>query len=442
MSGATSNQVPLSARSGELPRNQQRHNCLVFTVCQVMAFCAAPVSQVAVLHAPMIHSLGKSDTIANLPDAIVLCTLPFPVVLLWMWPTNRSLRPLLAVSYLVRAIADLGAGCLIAIAPQSYWSAALIAHAAIIGTTGGIVNMCLWELIGSGIGPKRRGRTMSVTFGFGPVFAIVASCLSQLALTGDFLGLVSTPKLPQPWGYVAIFAATGLIMGCAAFVSWIAYSDPPQHAFKRVTCSSVLADVRQFLGSRAIRIAITAFLLTSAGSSMVQSNLVLYTDDATGQPSGTFTGVQMALRFGCKSIFGFALGWMLARYRAKLPVVATTLVSLFTVGWALLVPGTWYLLCFGLLGAGELYFVYYFNYIVGCSPAERIRDNAAYTNVIVALVGLMPPFYGLISDHWGLRASFVVALGILLAAVWVTTWLPRSPTTSTSHGDGFTGAMS
>ena len=157
---------------------------------------------------------------------------------------------------------------------------------------------------------------------------------------------------------------------------------------------------------------------------MIQSNLVLYTDQATDQPSGTFTGMQMALRFGCKSVFGLALGWMLTRYHAKMPVVATTIVCALTVIWAILVPGNWYLLCFGLLGAGELYFVYYFNYIVSCSKAERVRDNTAYTTVLVAFVGLMPPVYGLISDNWGLRASFGFSLAILFAAIWLTTCLP------------------
>ncbi|MDA0661050.1 MAG: hypothetical protein O3C60_19780 [Planctomycetota bacterium] len=219
MSDKADYQRPQNAGTGELPPEQQRKNCFVFAISQILAFCAAPVSQVAVLHAPIIHSLGNSDTISNLPDAIALCTLPFPVILLWFWRSDRSLRPLLVASYLIRAIADLATGCLIAVAPPTVWTMALVAHAAVIETTGGTINMCLWELIGSGIGPDRRGRTLSITFGLGPLFAILAAGLSQLALTGDFVGLVRTTRVPHPWAYVAMFTATGLVMSLAALVT-------------------------------------------------------------------------------------------------------------------------------------------------------------------------------------------------------------------------------
>ena len=125
---------------------------------------------------------------------------------------------------------------------------------------------------------------------------------------------------------------------------------------------------------------------------------------------------------------GFVLGWMLARYQAKTPALATTLICLAGIVWALVVPGKWYLFSFGLLGAGELFYVYYLNYIVGCSAPERIRENTAYTNLIMILVSFMPLIYGWISDIEGLRASFLTALRILmLATLVVWTWLPAKP---------------
>ena len=124
---------------------------------------------------------------------------------------------------------------------------------------------------------------------------------------------------------------------------------------------------------------------------------------------------------------------MLARFQAKTPALATTLICLAGVGWALVVPGKWYLFSFGLLGAGELFYVYYLNYIVGCSAPERIRENTAYTNVIMIVVSFMPLIYGGISDNYGLRASFVLALGILVVATLIVwTLLPQRPVPS-SH---------
>ncbi len=86
---------------------------------------------------------------------------------------------------------------------------------------------------------------------------------------------------------------------------------------------------------------------------------------------------------------------MLPRHHARMPALATTVICAAGVVWALVVPGQWYLLSFGFLGAGELYYVYYLNYIVGCSEPHRIRENTAYSNVITILVSLMPqPFQG------------------------------------------------
>ncbi len=161
---------------------------------------------------------------------------------------------------------------------------------------------------------------------------------------------------------------------------------------------------------------------------MILNNLALFVCDATGELPETYTGLQLALRFGCTSLFGFALGRMLARFNAKMPALATTLICVAGVVWALVVPSKMYLFSFGLLGAGVLFYVYYLNYVVGCSHPARIRDNTAYTNVIMIAVSFMPLIYGGISDSYGLRAIFAVVQGILImATVIVATLLPRRP---------------
>jgi MFS family permease len=68
------------------------------------------------------------------------------------------------------------------------------------------------------------------------------------------------------------------------------------------------------------------------------------------------------------------------------------------------------------------------NYIIGCSAPQRMRENTAYTNLITVSIGFLPLLFGLVSDHHGLRASFAVAGGILLAALLlVAACLPRQP---------------
>lgn len=427
----TSQQSPVDVANqewGDLPEYAQQRNSLVFILNTSIGYFVAPVFYVGVLHAAILSSLGFSDTISNLPESVYMWMLPLPVMIAWFWPSTHYLRRMLVINYLVKGLAGLVAAALFFWAPPSWLATGIVAHAAVIGVTNGVTNMCLWELIGRGMTSARRGWTLGIAFGVGPLFAVLGSCASQLILSGNFLDLIHVPQVPKPWCYVLLFGVTGPAMGLAAACVFLAYLPRTATDEPGTSITGVIQGLRQYFTYRLILIAICGFLLTSAGGNMIMNNLALFVRDATGESPDRYTGLQLALRFGCKSIFGFALGWMLARFQAKTPALATTLICMAGIVWALLMPGKWYLFSFGLLGAGELFYVYYLNYVVACSPPERIRENTAYTNVIMVLVSFMPLIYGGISDRYGLRASFYVALGILMAAVWiVATLLPQRP---------------
>ena len=418
------------ADSAQLSEHAQRRNSLVFILNNAIGYFVAPVFYVGVLHAAILSSLGFSDTIANLPESVYMWMTPLPVLIAWFWPSTRHLRRMLVMTYVCKAAAGLLAAALFLVAPR-WLAVGIVVHAAVIGVTNGVANMCLWELIGRGMTPARRGWTLGITFGVGPVFAVLGSCASQLILSGNFLDLIHVTPIPKPWCYVALFGVTGPAMAVSAACVFLAHLPQESSGDSGMSVSRVMSGLRQYFTYRLIVIAIAGFLLTSAGGNMILNNLALFVRDTTGELPEAYTGVQLALRFGCKSLFGFALGWMLARFNARTPALATTLMCLAGIIWALVVPGKMYLFSFGLLGAGELFYVYYLNYIVGCSAPERIRENTAYTNVIMIAVSFMPLIYGGISDNYGLRASFVVALGILIVATAiVATMLPPRPVPS------------
>ena len=410
-----------------LSESAQRRNSLVFLLNNSISYFVAPVFYVGVLHAVVIERLGLSDTVANLPESVYMWMLPLPVFIAWLWPSTRHVKTMLVVNYAAKGLAGLAAVALFLGAPTSWLAAGLIAHAGIVGVTTGVTNMCLWEVIGRGMTPARRGWTLGITFGIGPLFAVLGSCLSQLTLTGSFLGLMHMPKMPEPWGYVVLFGITAPAMALsAAFVSLV--SLPAGAVEPRASLASMAGGLRQYFAHPPILIALGGFLLTAAGGNMILANLALYARDATGHPPDEYAGWQLALRFGSKSVAGFLLGWLVARLSPKMPAVATTAFCLVGMLWALLVPGEWYLASFCFLGAGELFYVYYLNYIVGCSRPERMKENTAYTNVISAAVGFVPLIYGGLSDRYGLRSSFVLAAGILIAALaLVTLLMPRRP---------------
>ncbi|MGE5194502.1 MAG: MFS transporter [Deltaproteobacteria bacterium] len=420
--------APPPAESDPLPDRFQQRNSLVFIVNMSLIYLVAPVFYVGVLHAAICNSLGASDTVANLPASVNLWMTPIPVFISWLWPSPLASRRILVAAYLVVGMAGGVAAASFVAAPRHWLIPVLVAHAGIVGVTVGVIQMCLWELIGRGMTTTLRGWTLSLTFGAGPVFAVLGSCASQLILSGKFLNLVEVSPIPEPWSYVLLFGVTAPAMWLAAGMVSLARLPPGSEPAPRTGGIAFAQGIRLYFTHPLILIAAFGFLCTYAGGGMIMNNLALYAREAIGEPPERYSGLQLALRFGFKSVCGFGLGWLVTRVHAKAPLVATTTICLAGVGWALLVPGKWYLLSFGLLGAGELFYVYYMNYIVSCSAPERMRENTAYTNLITVTVGFVPLMYGGISDRFGLRSSFVLAMAILIAACVVAgLFLPRQP---------------
>jgi hypothetical protein len=413
-----------------IPENRQRRNCMVFLANTALAYLVAPVLYVGVLQAAVSKSYEASDAVANLSESVALWVAPLPVLAAWLWPAPRLLRPMLAGCLVAMGAAGLAVALVFAAAPRSWAVPAMIIHAGVIGVANGVRNMCLWELIGRGMSPEWRAHTLGWTFGIGPAFAVLGSCLSQLVLSGKFLDWAPVEPVLQPWSYVILFGATCPAMWlCAALIA-LAHAPEAAERDKCVSSDRVIAGLRAYFLNPLIVAAAAGFLLTYGGT-MIMNNLSLYAREAIGKSPEQYAGLQLTLRFGLKSLAGFALGWLVTRFDAKASLLATTAMALAGLVWALLVPGPWYLLSFGLLGGGELFYVYYLNYIVGCSAPGRIRENTAYTNLLTIVVGSLPLLFGLASDRYGLRFSFALAIGVLAAAlVIIATRLPREPMTA------------
>ena len=80
------------------------------------------------------------------------------------------------------------------------------------------------------------------------------------------------------------------------------------------------------------------------------------------------------------------------------------------------------------MGAGELWGVYYPNYVVTASAKSRIRRNMSIVILLYMPQGFGPVLFGRIADGWGLRASFYAAGGVLAATLlFVQLMLPARP---------------
>ena len=115
-------------------------------------------------------------------------------------------------------------------------------------------------------------------------------------------------------------------------------------------------------------------------------------------------------------------------------MLVTALCAAAEIAWAMIVPGYWLLLGFGLLGAGELFGVYMTNYILSCSSKARTRSKMGFASLTMLPAAPAGAILGAISDYFclvytcafGFRLSFAVALGFMALVILL---IPSCPAT-------------
>ena len=409
----------------------QNRNALIYAAQISLIYLAAPALYVGFVQAGLCKHLHTSDTIANLPSTVFLAMAWAPVVVAWLFPQARLLKSTMGIAYWLMAAMGLVVAAVLVAKPSSgLIIGALIAHAAVLGAANVVANVLSWEALDRGVSPRLRGKALGLAFGWGPGFAVIGSLSAQLLLDGKLFGWVPPAWLgvAYPYSYAMLFAASGVCMALAAILaSYYRIPLPRQDVERESFNKAIIGGFKSFLGNRVLLIASIAYLLVYCGN-MVQINMSIFTHEAVGRLSEDLAGYQLTLRFAFKMVFGFFLGWILTRTNPKVPLLVTVGLQIAGVLWVLLVPGYWFMLAFGINGAGELFGVYYMNYPVQCSPKSRVRANIAFLALISTFVGLAPVLYGWISDTWSLRASFGAALALLVfTATLVYLKLPTNP---------------
>jgi MFS family permease len=418
-----------------LPHSAQTRNMLLYAFIWAMIYSASPVAYVGLLQANLLKDQHFSDTSANLPAGAALWFGPLSILVVCRFTQVRLLKPLLVFFFLLTgAMGGIVAAVLLFLTPEMVL-VALIAYGGVWGCAKGVLISCLWEVVGRGISAKRRGQAFALAFGAGPLCGVAASLAVQGIRSGSILGYPDPPleTLKYPYNYALVHAATVPIMILAAFLAsrfvvvLPEVEKPPAALF-----DSILSGFADFFSYRLILIACIAYVLVFSGHEVLQ-NISLYMKQVVGgEPS---EGNQLALRFGFKFVAGFALGWLLIKTNARTLLLITALLLLAAVVWAALAPADWLLIAFGILGAGELFGVYYPNYVLGCSPPAKMRRNMAFALLITLPVGFAPVLYGAISDifgkedkAFGYQMSFLAAMLVLVTTfILVLTLLPSQP---------------
>lgn len=421
-----------------LPVGLQVRNIVCFTGFWSLYYLSAPVLYIGLTHANLLKALGNSDTINNLPSAMYRWLSIVPVVVAWTLPRPRHLKPLALTSVSVMAAATAAvAVTLWSGASATVTTCAVIAHGAVFGAANGVLITTLWDFVRRGVATSRRGPALGLAYGIGPLFACMGALLQDALFQGRLLnGFTFGLRFPQ--NYTAMFAgAAPLMLGAAVLISLFRIPQVPEPPRDdREASADPLADLlreiraglRQFVQNRAVLMGVVLYVLVACGGDAILANVSLHAHDVLGETTET-VGQQNFLRFGFKAVAGALLGLLLARTSPRATLLATTGLLLLGMCWALTSSGWWFLLTFGLLGAGELYGAHFPNYITTASRKSFVRINLAYANVLSTLIGFASFGFGIIADAFGRIASFYAAAGMLVLALLLTVLtLPANPT--------------
>ncbi|ODT98036.1 MAG: hypothetical protein ABS79_06540 [Planctomycetes bacterium SCN 63-9] len=422
-----------------LDQRDQTRNLILFAACTGLIYLSAPIMYVGVLQASLCKRLGASDANSNLPATAYFAMTGMPVLVAWLWPSVATLKRNLVCCFgIIALILGSVAAVLLSPLPASGKVAMVVLQGAVCGATGTTAIALLWEAIGRGVAESRRGTALSLAFGGGPFLAVLGSLATQFFLPSQE-GKLSMIGLPFPTNFAVVYAITAPVMMLAAFLASrlivpLPETDLIRESFQR----GVFGGVRDFLTDRVLLTATIVTVLVYTGNT-IASNMNLYTQIALGQSPQDYAGFQNALRFSFKVVAGIFLGWLLTRTNPRAGILVTSGLYIVAQLWAMFATGTWYLLAFGIYGAGELVGVYAPNYILSTSAPSKIRRNMAITTLMMVPVAPAAYLFGTVSDRLGriygpatgFRASFatcasIMAVGALVA--WIS--LPSRPNPS------------
>lgn len=461
---------------------EQRWNLILFAVCTGIQYLAAPVLYVGITQASLCARLGSDARTSNLPATLFFAMTVMPALLAWLSPRVSSLKRNLSLCYFTSALilATLAVTLALPISDSvKVWMVVLQG-----GVSGAVMPAAvayLWEVMGRGSDESRRGIALGLAFGAGPMLAVLGS-LGQTYLLGGDLFSWHFDGLTYPTNFIILFAAGTPIMLVAAVCSQFFIIVPVEHEPRREPVWTVLGlliglplmfaavvlmhlsdhaaaptaaaisstllrnlgyasaagaalgfiyHFREILQQRVLLLATLVTLLVWAGN-VIPSNMTLYSTEALGDRPEKYAGVQNMIRFGFKMVAGTVLGWMLTRTSPRAGILATSSIYLLAQIWAMLVTGPWYLLAFGLHGAGELVGVYAPNYIVSASRRDQLRRNMAFVTMLMVPAAPFGYLYGAIVDGvkqagWtafglnstalGFRLSFLVCAALILGGI-------------------------
>lgn len=396
-----------------------RRNGRIFLFSYLLIYFAAPVGYIGVVQAALLNKLGTSATVANLPLAVYMLGQFAPPFFSWLVP-HRLEQAMISWSKCFTA-SVLAMVLLTLVLPAPPWVriGALIAQGLLQGIASSTTQVFMLQCLGRGTTLEGRARALKRTFTLGPFSAVAGSLAAQYILNPGI------PGIDYPYDFALLYLmAAPAMLGVALLAR--GYRIVPLEEEARPPFLRYLGEsARSFASSRPLLLLWFGYMLWYCAEAGL-ANLSLYTKEAMGRDPKEFSGVIMALRFGCKSAGGYLLGAIALAHGLRASVLTTTLLLVAGWVWGWVAHGYFYLFAFGLLGAGELGGTYFPNYALSLSPMTAGATNLSLVSLATPAASFAPTLHGVLTDRFGFPASFV--FGILCAATaFLLVWrIPRA----------------
>lgn len=411
MTRLTALTAPLTTITPEM----NRRNGAIFFWSTVSYYLASTVLYVGVVQAALCDRLGASAVVANLPAAISGLANILPVIVFPMIPYRLERSMVTIGNWVLTAGLVCVVASLLLPVSNSIRIATVIAQGMLTGLALSISNVYMFQCLGRGTTVEGRARALSLSYSIGPICAVAAALGTQYLLTR---------ALPYRFAFALLFLAGAPCTAGAALLSsryeLISIEETQRSNFVHFFRDAL----KSFGGNRKLVLLWLGYFLWTL-SYNAEPNISLHVRQVLGGPPQQFSGVLLFLRFGCKSLAGFAIGAIAVTRGIRGPVMAALILTGAALIWACFVPGNLYLFAFGLAGAGELAGVYFPNYAISISAPEHGASNLSLLTVAYALAGFAPVVYGALAEAHGFGLSIFSGIVPILAAIWLVSRLPR-----------------
>ena len=390
-----------------------RRNGAVYLAGYLLLYLAAPVNYIGVVQAALCVKLGSNATIANLPSATYLLGGFAPLLLSLIVPHRNERAVVVWANGLTATFIGLVWIALAMKLPAWFTLTILIVQGLFQGFSATTAQVFTLQCLARGATLLGRNRIFKRTYFLTPVCAVIGSLGAQYILNG---GLRS---VRYPNDFALLYAIGFFCMAGVTALAFFFQLAPIEDEARQPLFRELAQSVRNYSRSRPLVLLFVVYTLWNCALS-VTPNLALYTRHAIGRDPKDFSGLIMAIRFGCKSAGGYLLGSIALRRGLRASVVMSSVLLAAGTLWGWFAPGYAFLFAFGLLGAGELGGAYIPNYGVSLSTPETTTRNLSLLTLAQPASSFSPALFGYLADRFGFGASFTFGLAMAAAAIWFT----------------------